>query len=141
MTKPRSKTSHGAVKKPTKRPAAKKEWSAYTKAPTEYAKAKTYAKGKAKTTKGRAFGAPALGQITPPAQAGPTTRRLSVVLEAESEGGYSAWVPELPGCASQGETREEALTNIREAIACHREAQKKLGLRPPKVEVVPVEAA
>ncbi|GFP39777.1 type II toxin-antitoxin system HicB family antitoxin [Candidatus Hakubella thermalkaliphila] len=39
-----------------------------------------------------------------------------VVLEEERDGGYSIYVPALPGCASQGETREEALANIREAI-------------------------
>lgn len=40
----------------------------------------------------------------------------TVVFEEEKEGGYSAWVPTLPGCASQGETFEEALGNIKEAI-------------------------
>jgi antitoxin HicB len=70
----------------------------------------------------------------------------AVVLEAEEEGGYSVWVPELPGCASQGETRDEALANIREAIACYLEALEKLGQAPPRpraaeVEVVSIEAA
>ncbi len=41
--------------------------------------------------------------------------KLKVLLRPESEGGYSASVPALPGCYSQGETREEALENIREA--------------------------
>jgi predicted RNase H-like HicB family nuclease len=41
--------------------------------------------------------------------------RLKVLLRPESVGGYSASVPALPGCYSQGETREEALENIREA--------------------------
>ncbi len=40
----------------------------------------------------------------------------SVKLIAEEEGGYSVVVPGLPGCVSQGETRETALDNIREAI-------------------------
>jgi predicted RNase H-like HicB family nuclease len=39
----------------------------------------------------------------------------TVVLERESDGGYVATVPALPGCVSQGDTREEALQNIREA--------------------------
>lgn len=34
----------------------------------------------------------------------------------ESEEGFSAWVPGLPGCRSQGETEPEALDHIREAI-------------------------
>ena len=41
--------------------------------------------------------------------------KLKVLLRPESVGGYSASVPALPGCYSQGETREEALENIREA--------------------------
>jgi predicted RNase H-like HicB family nuclease len=41
--------------------------------------------------------------------------KLKVLLQPESAGGYSVSVPALPGCYSQGETREEALENIREA--------------------------
>ncbi|MCD6248397.1 MAG: type II toxin-antitoxin system HicB family antitoxin [Hadesarchaea archaeon] len=42
--------------------------------------------------------------------------KLKVVLERAEEGGYVVYVPSLPGCVSQGETREEALRNIKEAI-------------------------
>lgn len=42
--------------------------------------------------------------------------RYTVVLEQEQDGGYVASAPTLPGCVSQGETRAEALANIREAI-------------------------
>lgn len=38
------------------------------------------------------------------------------VFQEETEGGYSVWVPDLPGCTSQGEALEEALKNIKEAI-------------------------
>jgi predicted RNase H-like HicB family nuclease len=41
--------------------------------------------------------------------------KLKVLLRPEPVGGYSVSVPALPGCYSQGETREEALENIREA--------------------------
>ncbi|MBN1378871.1 MAG: type II toxin-antitoxin system HicB family antitoxin [Gammaproteobacteria bacterium] len=41
---------------------------------------------------------------------------IQIVLEPSAEGGYTVYVPSLPGCVSEGETREEALTNIREAI-------------------------
>lgn len=40
----------------------------------------------------------------------------TVVLQRESDGGYVASVPVLPGCVSQGDTREQALQNVREAI-------------------------
>lgn len=42
--------------------------------------------------------------------------RYKVILEREADGGYVACVPLLPGCISQGDQRDEALVNIREAI-------------------------
>lgn len=42
--------------------------------------------------------------------------KLRVVLEPSEEGGYTVYVPSLPGCISEGDTKEEALENIREAI-------------------------
>lgn len=42
--------------------------------------------------------------------------RFKIVLEESDEGGYTAYVPSLPGCISEGETKEEALKNIQEAI-------------------------
>jgi predicted RNase H-like HicB family nuclease len=42
--------------------------------------------------------------------------RLKVVLDPSDEGGFTAYVPTLPGCISEGDSREEALQNIREAI-------------------------
>jgi predicted RNase H-like HicB family nuclease len=47
--------------------------------------------------------------------------QLRVVLEPSYEGGYTALVPALPGCISEGETREEALENVQEAIALYLE--------------------
>jgi len=41
--------------------------------------------------------------------------RYTVILEKEDDGGYVAIVPALPGCVSQGDTREEVIENIREA--------------------------
>jgi predicted RNase H-like HicB family nuclease len=47
-------------------------------------------------------------------------RRYTVVLTPDIEdGGYSVSVPALPGCYSQGETVEEALAQIRDAIGLH----------------------
>jgi len=48
---------------------------------------------------------------------------LKVVLEQQEEGGYTVYVPSLPGCISQGETREEALKNIKEAISLYLKPQ------------------
>ena len=42
--------------------------------------------------------------------------KVDVVLEPSDEGGYTVFVPAIPGCISEGDSREEALTNIREAI-------------------------
>jgi len=39
----------------------------------------------------------------------------------ETEEGYAVWVPGLPGCWSQGETEEEALENIKDAIKTYLE--------------------
>lgn len=44
--------------------------------------------------------------------------RYDVVLEPSDEGGFTVYVPALRGCVSEGDTEEEALENIRDAIAC-----------------------
>lgn len=45
--------------------------------------------------------------------------KVKVVIHEAEEGGYWAEVPALPGCFSEGDTMEEMLANIREAIECH----------------------
>ncbi|MHC4064690.1 MAG: type II toxin-antitoxin system HicB family antitoxin [Planctomycetota bacterium] len=45
----------------------------------------------------------------------------TVILEREPDGGYVASVPALPGCVSQGDTRDKALANIREAMELYLE--------------------
>jgi predicted RNase H-like HicB family nuclease len=47
--------------------------------------------------------------------------KLRVVLEPSEEGGYTVHVPSLPGCISEGESVEEALSGIREAISLYLE--------------------
>ena len=47
--------------------------------------------------------------------------KLKVILESSEEGGYTVYVPSLPGCISEGDTKEEALANIKEAIALYLE--------------------
>jgi predicted RNase H-like HicB family nuclease len=48
--------------------------------------------------------------------------RYRVLIEQVEDGFYVAQVPALPGCISQGETRREALDNVREAIAGYLES-------------------
>jgi predicted RNase H-like HicB family nuclease len=69
--------------------------------------------------------------------------RYRVLIEQDEDGVYSATAPSLPGCISQGKTREEALKNIREAIALYLESLKAHGDPvPPSIseEVVEVGA-
>ena len=47
--------------------------------------------------------------------------KFNVVLEPDEEGGYTVYVPDLPGCISEGETVEEAMQNIREAMQLYLE--------------------
>ena len=47
--------------------------------------------------------------------------KLKIILEPSEEGGYTVYAPSLPGCISQGDTRDEALSNIREAIKLYLE--------------------
>lgn len=46
------------------------------------------------------------------------------IFQKEDEGGYSVWVSTLPGCASQGETYDEAAKNNKEAIELYLEEDK-----------------
>jgi antitoxin HicB len=67
----------------------------------------------------------------------------TVVLQQESDGGFVAVVPALPGCVSQGDTRSEALDNVREAIAVYLEDCLEAGEPLPidaGREIVEVEA-
>ena len=47
--------------------------------------------------------------------------RIKVYLEPSEEGGYTAIVPSLPGCISEGDSKEEAIKNIKEAIELYLE--------------------
>jgi predicted RNase H-like HicB family nuclease len=47
--------------------------------------------------------------------------KLTVILEPSEEGGFTVYAPALPGCISEGSTRDEALKNIREAIELYLE--------------------
>ena len=65
------------------------------------------------------------------------SRRYRVLLEwSEEGGGYTVTVPALPGCISEGDTREQALANIREAIQCYVESCLKHGEAVPSEDTL-----
>ena len=47
--------------------------------------------------------------------------KLQIILEPSEEGGYTVTVPALPGCISEGDSLDEAVVNIREAIELYLE--------------------
>lgn len=47
--------------------------------------------------------------------------KIKVVLEPSEDGGYTVRVPSMPGCVSEGDTKKEALKNIKEAIRLYLE--------------------
>ena len=59
-----------------------------------------------------------------------------VVLEPAEEGGYTVHVPSLPGCISEGDTYEDALKKIKEAIMGWIEVSKKFGDEIPPSDVI-----
>jgi predicted RNase H-like HicB family nuclease len=63
---------------------------------------------------------------------------LQILLEHSSDGGYTVTVPALPGCISEGETREEAITNIEEAIALYLEPVSDDYLVVPEAELLEI---
>ncbi len=64
--------------------------------------------------------------------------RYRVLIEQDEDGAFVAEVPSLPGCLSQGETRSEALANVREAIAVYLESLQAHGdaVPPPITEEI-----
>ena len=57
--------------------------------------------------------------------------KLNVILEPSEDGGFTVHVPSLPGCISEGDTRDQALVNIREAIELYLEPiEDDLGFGP-----------
>lgn len=63
-------------------------------------------------------------------------RSFRVILELNELGGYTVTVPLLPGCISEGDTREEALANIKEAIELYIESLQADGEPIPAEESI-----
>ena len=55
-----------------------------------------------------------------------------VVIVEQGENGFGAYVPDLPGCVAVGETKDEALRLIQEAIGLHLESLREEGLTSPE---------
>jgi len=64
--------------------------------------------------------------------------KFTTTLERDEDGVWIAECPAIPGCVSQGATREEALTNVREAIELCLEVRSEQGL-PLTIETSQVE--
>ena len=64
--------------------------------------------------------------------------KYRVLVEVDEDGVFVAEVPSLPGCVSQGSSRDEALTNIKEAISLYLESLEERGepVPPPISEEV-----
>lgn len=64
--------------------------------------------------------------------------KYRVLVEPEEDGGYVAEVPALPGCISQGASRQEALENVKEAISGYLESLEAHGepIPPPISEEI-----
>jgi predicted RNase H-like HicB family nuclease len=71
-----------------------------------------------------------------------TLKRYPVIIEPTSTG-YSAFSPDVPGCAAAGDTEEETRVNFREALAAHFEAMREIGepIPEPRASVEYVEVA
>jgi predicted RNase H-like HicB family nuclease len=74
---------------------------------------------------------PMAGIGMPALQCGRRAISYLVIVE-KGDASFGAYVPDLPGCATVGETEEEAVRLIREAIALHLEALKEQGLPIPE---------
>ena len=72
-----------------------------------------------------------------------TMMHYTVILEREEDGGYHAFTPALKGCHSQGESVDDAITNIREAISAYLESLTARGEAIPTEDILikPVEVA
>ena len=64
--------------------------------------------------------------------------KLRVLLEPSEDGGYTVTVPALPGCISEGDTRDEALANIAEAVQLYLEPVEDDVLLTRDAEVVEI---
>lgn len=68
----------------------------------------------------------------------------AIIIERAADGGYGAWSPDLPGCVALGDTEEEALAEMRDAMLGHIELRRERGEEvpvPSTVSATTVDAA
>ena len=58
--------------------------------------------------------------------------RYAIIIEKAADGGYGAYVPDLPGCIGMGATHDEVVQNIIEGIKFHLDGLKEEGLPIPQ---------
>ena len=64
--------------------------------------------------------------------------KLQIVLEPSEDGGFTVYAPSLPGCLSEGDSKEEALENIKEAIALYLEPIEDDALLSPNAQILEI---
>jgi predicted RNase H-like HicB family nuclease len=69
--------------------------------------------------------------------------QYTAIIEQSEDGSFGVYVPDLPGCISCGDTREEAIQSIQEAIRAHLEIMREHGddIPTPKSTATTVNAA
>jgi predicted RNase H-like HicB family nuclease len=72
------------------------------------------------------------------ANGGSTRMKFTVTLDRDEDGVWIAECPSIPGCISQGQTRDEALANLKEAIAACLEVRAERGM-PLTIETRQIE--
>ncbi len=63
---------------------------------------------------------------------------IKIALEPSEEGGFTVWIPALPGCISEGNSREEALKNIQEALELYLEEVEDDAIYSSKTEYIEI---
>nr|VFK40142.1 MAG: Predicted nuclease of the RNAse H fold, HicB family [Candidatus Kentron sp. SD]VFK45480.1 MAG: Predicted nuclease of the RNAse H fold, HicB family [Candidatus Kentron sp. SD]VFK77948.1 MAG: Predicted nuclease of the RNAse H fold, HicB family [Candidatus Kentron sp. SD] len=67
-------------------------------------------------------------------------QKFTITLEQDEDGAWISECPSIPGCVSQGETREKAIANIREAIGLCLKVRAERGM-PPSIETLQLDVA
>jgi len=62
--------------------------------------------------------------------------KIKIILEPSEEGGYTVAVPSLPGCISEGNSKEEAIKNIKEAVELYMEPVEDDEIFPADSEII-----